>query len=61
MNLCSSNQLTVSYDGAIQRALVYGIVQLGAEGKFNPKEKITRAEATEQIFDALEYIEAHPA
>nr|WP_312578647.1 S-layer homology domain-containing protein [Sedimentibacter sp.] len=55
------DKLTVSYDGAIQRALVYGIVQLDAEGKLNPKEKITRAEATEQIYNALKYIDAHQA
>lgn len=59
--IADQDQLTVSYDGAIQRALVYGIVQLDAEGKFNPKEKITRAEATEQIYNALEYIDAHHA
>ncbi|MGB4438224.1 MAG: S-layer homology domain-containing protein [Sedimentibacter sp.] len=55
------DQMTVIYDGAIQRALVYGVTELDTEGKFNPKEKINRAEATEQIYNVLEYIKAHKA
>lgn len=55
------DQLTIGYDGAIQRALVYGVAKLDADGKFNPKGKISRAEAAEQIYNALEYLKAHPA
>jgi len=57
--IADENELTVDYNGAIQRSLVYEITKLDEEGKFNPKEKISRAEATEQIYNALEYIKAH--
>ncbi len=50
------DQLTVEFSGAIQRALVYGVVKLDAEGNFYPKDKLTRAEAAEQIYNALEYL-----
>ncbi|WP_139997214.1 S-layer homology domain-containing protein [Paenibacillus paridis] len=56
-----STELTVDYDGAIQRALAYNVVKLDEQGKFHPKAEITRAEAAEQIYNVLEYIKAHPA
>jgi hypothetical protein len=59
--ITDQDKLTVDYSGAIQRALVYGITKLDAEGKFNPKAEVSRAEAAEQIYNALEYIKAHPA
>lgn len=55
------DQMKIEYSGAIQRALVYKITQLDAEGKFNPAAKLTRAEAAEQLYNALEYLKAHPA
>ena len=59
--VADQDQLTPSFDGAVQRALVYGVVKLDAEGKFNPQAKITRAEAAEEVYNALEYLKAHPA
>jgi hypothetical protein len=53
--------LTIDYDGSVQRALVLKIANLDAEGNFNPKAEITRAESAELIYNALQYIEAHPA
>ncbi|WP_243124100.1 S-layer homology domain-containing protein [Pelotomaculum schinkii] len=61
VEIADHDQLTISYDGAIQRALFYGVTKLDAEGKFNAKGKISRAEAAEQIYNALEYLKAHPA
>lgn len=58
--IADQDQLTVDYSGAIQRALVYGVTKLDAKGKFNPKGEISRAEAAEQMYNALEYIKAHP-
>lgn len=55
------NQLTDGYDGSIQRALAYSVVKLDSESKFNPKDNITRADAAEQVYNIIEYIEAHPA
>lgn len=42
-----------SYDGAIRRAIVYKVVVLGTNNKFNPKDKISRANAAEQIYNIL--------
>lgn len=60
IEIADHDQLLISYDGAIQRALVYGVARLDAEGKFNSKGKISRAEAAEQTYNALEYLKAHP-
>lgn len=54
-------ELTIGFDGSVQRALVLKIAELDADGNFNPKDEITRAEAAVLIYNALEYIEAHPA
>lgn len=59
MNIADEDQLSVGYSGAIQRALVYGVTKLDAEGKFNPKAAISRADAAEQIYNALEYIKEY--
>lgn len=55
------DSLTPSYQGAIQRALSFGIVQLDAEGSLHPKDVITRSEAAELIYNAIEYVKAHQA
>ncbi|MDF2613796.1 MAG: S-layer y protein [Clostridia bacterium] len=59
--IADESQMTAEYSGAIQRALIYQVVKLDAKEKFNPKDKITRAEAAEQIYNMHEYINAHPA
>lgn len=59
--IADGDQVTAEYQGAIQRALVYEVIKLDAEGKLNPKGKITRAEVAEKIYNALEYLKAHPA
>lgn len=53
--------LSIEYDGSIQRALALGIAALDNEGNFKPQQSISRADAAELIFNALAYIEAHPA
>ncbi|GLX66612.1 S-layer homology domain-containing protein [Paenibacillus glycanilyticus] len=55
-----SSDITIDYDGSIQRALAYNVVKLDEQGNFHPKSDITRAEAAEQIYNVLEYIKAHP-
>ncbi|WP_036940935.1 S-layer homology domain-containing protein [Pseudobacteroides cellulosolvens] len=59
-NITDGDKITPEYEGAIQRALVYGIDKLDERGKFNPKAKMTRAEAAAQIYNVLEYFKAHP-
>lgn len=54
-------QLNPEYSGSIQRAIQYGVIKLGADGTFNPKEEITRADAAEELFNAVAYLKAHSA
>lgn len=58
--IADQDQITIDYSGVIQRALYYKVTQLDAEGRFNPKVKISRAEAAEQVYNVLEYLKAHP-
>lgn len=60
VQITDQDQLSIGYDGSIQRALTYGVAKLDGEGKFNPKGKISRAEAVEKVYSALKYIKAHP-
>ncbi|QRG67977.1 S-layer homology domain-containing protein [Brevibacillus choshinensis] len=53
--------LDPSYQGAIQRALAFGVAKLDAEGNMHPKDVISRSEAAELIYGAIEYLKAHPA
>lgn len=53
------DQLNVEYSGSIQRAISYGVIKLNADGKFNPKGEITRADAAEELYNALEYLNSH--
>ncbi|WP_339315533.1 S-layer homology domain-containing protein [Paenibacillus sp. FSL R10-2734] len=48
--------LNPSYQGSIQRSLKYKINSLDANGKFNPKSEITRAEAAIMLYNALEFL-----
>jgi S-layer homology domain. len=60
-DISDNSQLDVTYSGAVQRALHYGLVSLDQKGNFRPKDSITRGEAAVQIFNALEYLRSHPA
>ncbi|QGQ99720.1 S-layer homology domain-containing protein [Paenibacillus psychroresistens] len=60
VEIADNADLTVDYDGSIQRALAYNVVELDDKGNFHPKAEISRAEAAVQIFNAIEYIKAHP-
>ncbi len=58
LEIADQKDITPEYEGEIQRALLYNIIKLDSKQEFNPKSEITRAEAAEVIFNALEYIEA---
>lgn len=57
--ISDEDQLTITYQGAIQRALVYKITALDADGAFHPKSELIRAEAAVMLYNALEYLKAH--
>ena len=59
VEIADEDQINSAYSGAIQRAIYYGIVELNSEKMFNPKVEISRAEAAEEIYNAIEYLNAH--
>ncbi|MBW4085671.1 S-layer homology domain-containing protein [Paenibacillus sp. S150] len=61
VDIADNADFTNGYDGSIQRALALRIATLDSAGKFHPAAGITRAEAAEMIYNALDYIAAHPA
>ncbi|OUQ87658.1 S-layer protein [Brevibacillus brevis] len=52
-------ELTVDYQGSIQRALARDIIELDKENKLHPQKPITREEAAEMIYNALAYLKSH--
>lgn len=58
--IADEDQITPEYQGAIQRAIVRGLVPLDADGKFRPKSEITRAQAAIMLYDAVEYLKQQP-
>ncbi|OKP83083.1 S-layer protein [Paenibacillus sp. P3E] len=61
VDIADQAEFTNGFDGSIQRALALKIASLDGTGKFHPSAGITRAEAAEMIYNALKYIDAHPA
>lgn len=50
------DQLNVTYQGTVQRALVLGIAKLDESNSFHPQDQITRAEAVVLTYNAVEYL-----
>lgn len=53
-------QLNPAYQGAVQRALQYGIAAVDRQGDFHPKDPIIREEAVSSVYRALRYLEDKP-
>ncbi|WP_339322282.1 S-layer homology domain-containing protein [Paenibacillus sp. FSL W8-0194] len=51
--LADEDQLTVEYQGTIQRALHYGLVDLDESGRFHPQTRITREDAASILYKAI--------
>ncbi|OBZ15081.1 amylopullulanase [Bacillus sp. FJAT-27264] len=60
-DIADDSQLDPSYQGAVQRSLVYKINTLDSNGKFNPKGEITRAEAAIMVYNAVDYLKSREA
>ncbi|MDH6426918.1 S-layer homology domain-containing protein [Paenibacillus sp. FSL R7-0048] len=56
VDIADEASLTPAYQGSIQRSLKYKINTLDANGKFNPKSELTRAEAAIMLYNALEFL-----
>ncbi|WP_256992243.1 S-layer homology domain-containing protein [Paenibacillus sp. XY044] len=48
-----------SYQGTIERALLYKVTALDPEGNIHPKGPISRAEAAAMVYDAVVFVESH--
>ncbi|NIK70091.1 S-layer homology domain-containing protein [Paenibacillus sp. BK720] len=59
INIQDEKDITVDYQGTIQRALLYKIVALDADGNFHPQQIVNRAEAAAILFAAHEFVETH--
>lgn len=55
------SDITVTYQGTIQRALLYQIVSLDEEQNFDPQHVLTRGEGAAILHRTLQFIEAHQA
>ena len=53
--------ITVDSQGFIQRLLHYKIIKLDQEGRFQPKQSITRGDSAVWIYNALEVLSKMPA
>ena len=58
VDIKDAEAFTPEKEGAIQRALAYGVVSLDAEGNFSPKEIIQRDEAAKIVHDLIQYLES---
>lgn len=61
VDIADDSQLDPSYQGLVQRSLVYKINTLDANGKFNAKSQITRAEAAVMLYNAIEFLKSREA
>lgn len=53
------DQITIDYQGTLQRLLLYKITTLDKDGKLNPKSELTRGEAANWLYNAIRVMEAH--
>ncbi|MNG35967.1 hypothetical protein D3C84_1228540 [compost metagenome] len=49
----------MAYQGAIQRALLYKLTSLDADGNFKPKAIVTREQAAAMVYEAVQFVAAH--
>ncbi|WP_246313278.1 protease complex subunit PrcB family protein [Paenibacillus foliorum] len=53
------DQITPSYQGALQRMYLYKLAKLDEDRKVNPKQEMTRGEAAVLLYNAIQYVEKH--
>ncbi|MCM3629170.1 S-layer homology domain-containing protein [Paenibacillus glycanilyticus] len=59
INILDEKDINVDYQGTIQRALLYKIVSLDADGNFRPQQVVNRAEAAAVLYGAHQFVETH--
>jgi hypothetical protein len=61
ITIADEAQITPELQGGIQRLLLYKIVELDKAGKIYPKREVTRGEAANWIYRAIDFVAAHTA
>ena len=59
IQITDESDITPDYSGEIQVMLLHNIATLDKEGKFHPKQSITRMEAAKMAYKANEFVNAH--
>ncbi|WP_438445369.1 S-layer homology domain-containing protein [Gorillibacterium sp. sgz5001074] len=59
IHIQDEDQITPEYQGALQRLLLYKIAELDRDGRFHPKDELTRGQAAVWLNKALAFKEAH--
>lgn len=59
MKVTDEDQIGKEAKGAVQFLLLTGIASLDAQGSFHPKQYLTRMEAAELTYHALQFIQKH--
>lgn len=57
LDIKDSADMNPENDGAIQRALSYGLIELDDAGQLNPKSILHREEAAQIIYNLIQYLE----
>lgn len=59
IEIADADHITVEYSGHIQQLLLMKVASLDEQGKFHPKDTITRIEGARLVYNAAEYIDKY--
>lgn len=57
--IADESEITLDYSGDVQILLLHKIATLDKDGKFNPKQPITRIEAAKMVYQAEAFVESY--
>ncbi|MDB5053154.1 MAG: S-layer protein [Bacilli bacterium] len=59
INIADEQNVTKDYMSSIQKLLILKIAALDKDNQFHPKSEISRSEATEMIYNTIEFLKTH--
>ncbi|MNI60881.1 hypothetical protein D3C73_1161210 [compost metagenome] len=59
VNFTDEDQIDPKLNYNLQRMILHNFTTLGEDGKFNPKQPITRGEAAVWVHNAIQFVESH--
>ncbi|MFF2480662.1 S-layer homology domain-containing protein [Paenibacillus sp. NPDC058071] len=59
ISISDEQDIETSYQGTVQRALLYKLASLDKDGRFHPQQVLTREEAADMLYKANEFIQSH--